>query len=333
MSDDEDDYYDDDDDYYYVDEGPVTEADDLVEHTMHSPVWQDNDPSYEMAEGWSDWEYYSDDYYDQESPTRDRQTPGNSGKIKAIGRKRRNSVSEGRQVRKRRKLVQTNNPPQPPAPIVKWKEELSRPESRVVGDYESERVALLKDWRQRFRVASWNSRSRTLTQVAGQNPDTVTAAIEHQCQRLGRPKQGSPTACSTCEPLPTRAKQSLTGSDTSGNSPTRNECPDATGNVRSYSALTRKLGTNEGNGPTDHDGQGRGANHLSGTIKLREFAANILHQAKVPGRKRKSQEDEPTPEPDSVSVQTKPLFIQSTGASLVELTKPVTRQSKRLKRG
>lgn len=308
---------------------------------MHSPVWQDNHPSYEMAEGWSDWEYYSDDYYDQESPTRDREIPGESGKVKAIGRKRRNSVSEGRKVRKRRKLVQTNNLPRPslgestesdaseacsPAPIVKWKEELARPEICVATDYESERVALLKDWRERFRVASWNSRSHTLTQEAGRNLDTVTVAIEHQCQRLGRPKQGSLAACSTCGPLPTRAKQSLTGSGISGNSPMRKECSNATGSVRNYSALTQSLGTNEGKD------QGRGANHLSGTIKLREFAANIPHQAKVPGLKRKSQEDEPTPVSDSVPVQTKPRLVKSTGASVVELKKPVTRQSKRLKR-
>lgn len=40
-------------------------ADDLAEHTLHSPLWQD-DPSEELRDYFSDWDYYSDDYFDDD---------------------------------------------------------------------------------------------------------------------------------------------------------------------------------------------------------------------------------------------------------------------------
>lgn len=40
-------------------------ADDLAEHAMHSPLWQDN-PTEELRDYFSDWEYYSDDYFDDD---------------------------------------------------------------------------------------------------------------------------------------------------------------------------------------------------------------------------------------------------------------------------
>lgn len=43
-------------------------ADDLAEHSMHSPIWQDN-PVEELRDYHSDWEYYSDDYYDDDPST------------------------------------------------------------------------------------------------------------------------------------------------------------------------------------------------------------------------------------------------------------------------
>ncbi|KAK5941942.1 hypothetical protein PMZ80_005893 [Knufia obscura] len=40
-------------------------ADDLAEHAMYSPLWQDN-PAEELRDYFSDWEYYSDDYFDDD---------------------------------------------------------------------------------------------------------------------------------------------------------------------------------------------------------------------------------------------------------------------------
>lgn len=67
MSDDE--YYDDEyadfhDMLYDADPDPDL-ADDLAEHAAHSPVYIDN-PNEEVRDYFSDWEYYSDDYFDDD---------------------------------------------------------------------------------------------------------------------------------------------------------------------------------------------------------------------------------------------------------------------------
>ena len=66
-----------DDGYYYDDEfdefndmlyDAVPDpdlADDLAEHAAYSPVWQEN-PTEELRDFFSDWEYYSDDYFDDD---------------------------------------------------------------------------------------------------------------------------------------------------------------------------------------------------------------------------------------------------------------------------
>lgn len=68
MSDDEY-YYDPDfDDFHemlYDADAEPDLADDLAEHAMHSPLWQDN-PTEELRDYFSDWEYYSDDYFDDD---------------------------------------------------------------------------------------------------------------------------------------------------------------------------------------------------------------------------------------------------------------------------
>src|SRR5262249_25766138 len=64
----DDDGDDDDDDYYYYDVDSLSSgnlADELAEHAMPSPVYQE-DARYEMMAALSDWEYYSDDYWDDD---------------------------------------------------------------------------------------------------------------------------------------------------------------------------------------------------------------------------------------------------------------------------
>ncbi|KAL8684136.1 MAG: hypothetical protein Q9224_006583, partial [Gallowayella concinna] len=64
----------DDDDLWIED--PYAEADDLAEHTMPSPVLINYDPTFDVDDGWTDWEEYSDaaadDIYDKETPKRKR---------------------------------------------------------------------------------------------------------------------------------------------------------------------------------------------------------------------------------------------------------------------
>ncbi|GAM36660.1 hypothetical protein TCE0_018r05922 [Talaromyces pinophilus] len=64
MSDDEF-IYDDDDDWYWYEEDNMGLGDELAENAVHSPIMVE-DPSLETVDTYSDWEYYSDDYYDDD---------------------------------------------------------------------------------------------------------------------------------------------------------------------------------------------------------------------------------------------------------------------------
>lgn len=140
--------------------------DDLAEHTMHSPVWQEH-PADDTAEYWSDWDYYSDDYYDQGAPKRKRQRVAGESTSEAKGEN-----AEGPQVGKRgRKLQSAEDIPElslgesldsdmedsvAAKPTVLWrsKEAHDPVETPIVAEGEGEQVALLRDWRERFEVSS-----------------------------------------------------------------------------------------------------------------------------------------------------------------------------------
>lgn len=105
MSDDE--YYDDEyadfhDMLYDADPDPDL-ADDLAEHAAHSPVYIDN-PNDDARDYFSDWEYYSDDYFDDDpvllgamskDQSEDKQTSRNTQQPTKRGRKRK--LSEARE--------------------------------------------------------------------------------------------------------------------------------------------------------------------------------------------------------------------------------------------
>ena len=317
---------------------------------MHSPVWQDNHPSYDMVEIWSDWEYYSDDYYDQESQPNGKKPSEDSDKAGLTGRKRRKGSRDELRNRKRGNLMKMTgisklslgdpigsdaSEGRSPPSVVKWREESSGPKVHLVDDCETDRVALLQDWRERFGVSPENTLGLgTLTSVL---PfpilGNLAVPIESKSKQHRRPKQESPPASSTSWHYLSRGKKPLKGSGTASDATRWNERPTANGQISTDSASTRIVGTNGGKRSTDHqDGQRTDASHSSATTKLREFAADLSHQAKVPSRKRKTQEDEPMPKPDSGSVQTKPCFVKGAGGAAVTPSPPVTRQRKRFKR-
>ncbi|KAI9832150.1 MAG: hypothetical protein M1819_004501 [Sarea resinae] len=168
MSDFEDYFDDDEDEYYYLEDGPLDLADDLAEHTMHSPVWQEADPADGFADYWSDWEYYSDDYYDNGRPA-NYQELGDGMKSEAeTGQKRKLQVPED--GRKRQKLSATKEPSKSrthetrlhesevrkevkqPASIVRWRSGGDAERGPRLDPDSGEHVALLKDWRTKFGV-------------------------------------------------------------------------------------------------------------------------------------------------------------------------------------
>lgn len=115
MSDDE--YYDDEyadfhDMLYDADPDPDL-ADDLAEHAAHSPVYIDN-PNEEARDYFSDWEYYSDDYFDddpvllgimsqdqseEKHTSRSNQHPAKRGRKRKLSEARERSHSDTKEMR------------------------------------------------------------------------------------------------------------------------------------------------------------------------------------------------------------------------------------------
>lgn len=147
MSDDE--YYDDEyadlhDMLYDADPDPDL-ADDLAEHAAHSPVYFDN-PNEEAREYFSDWEYYSDDYFDDDPVLLSDIVKGQMGEKSAT----RNSRQPAKRGRKR-KLSEARERPAPETTEMKalraciqgtvWKSRSPELEERYKGGH-SDRVAL-----------------------------------------------------------------------------------------------------------------------------------------------------------------------------------------------
>ncbi|KAI9715055.1 MAG: hypothetical protein M1812_006172 [Candelaria pacifica] len=161
------DYDFDDDELYAWDDEILDTAswkDDLAEHTMHSPVYTDIDPRWETSEYFSDWEYYSDDYYDNERSKPPKQLQG-SGKERqdSKSKRKRPMLEQGRE--KKRRLTKEDDIPamslgEPgqlptnaswPSETIIWRKTRDERKPPVLEVGEDEKVALLKDWRNRFK--------------------------------------------------------------------------------------------------------------------------------------------------------------------------------------
>lgn len=232
MSDDED-YYD-DDDYIYLDDAPYAEAvsrsyaanfffladilqDDLAEHTMHSPVHPDYDPAFDTAEVWSDWEYYSDDYYDEDSPRKRRKVDGADNEVA-----RKSGVGSDLR-RKRRKLASTSEIPELSlgdslhscldereslAPVIVWRSKTETNDIPVVSEGQEEKVALLKDWRERFKILLQTSPnfSKPNGIVRRGSQKAVAVVIERKALRKGTKGKEPATSLTQNPGIPSRSK-------------------------------------------------------------------------------------------------------------------------------
>ena len=133
---------------------------DLATHTIPSPPYIDSELDYDESPNLSDWEYDHDDYWDQDNLSKRKRN---------IARENTNKINNGPK-NKRRKLDCKEDIPGFPsegsntaAPTVIWKskhDQLLPLEAPIVRAGQGEKVALLKDWRQRFksqhnRAASW----------------------------------------------------------------------------------------------------------------------------------------------------------------------------------
>lgn len=124
---------------------------------MHSPVLVNYDPAVETASLPSDWEYYSDDYWDHDSVKRKTRK---LGKPEDAGGN--SIVTEERISRRRRKPKSTDcipglvlGEPRIAAPTVVWREKKKMPEPPIAPAMDAgnvETVSLLEDWRKRFKL-------------------------------------------------------------------------------------------------------------------------------------------------------------------------------------
>lgn len=135
---------------YDADQGPDL-ADELASHCVHSPIYA-YEPGYELLEYHSDWDYYSDDYYDDD-PTILNKIPADGSSLKAR-KKTTSTVSRG----KKRKLVEMEDIPEIDLGERKGLRDCMRGtvwatpvvERDNLYRSEDEKVALLRDWKQRF---------------------------------------------------------------------------------------------------------------------------------------------------------------------------------------
>lgn len=187
---------------------------------MQSPVWLNYDPSDETASIPSDWEYYSDDYWDEES-TKKRKRKGDAMEETAV---EGNPIEHGSE-RKRRKLQRTENVPgiilgesAVAAPTVIWKSKndvLQPFEGPIVSEGQGERVSLLKDWRERFKVPSKQKHPAPRPIELQQNGSQKAFAVVVSSQSVMHNYQDTlpPRTLFNSDGLPSRSKVSRSNTD------------------------------------------------------------------------------------------------------------------------
>ncbi|KAF7118511.1 hypothetical protein CNMCM5793_008037 [Aspergillus hiratsukae] len=154
MSDDEwqDEY--DDEDVFWIEEPDPTVADDLAEAATHDALYFD-DPSLDVEDVYSDWDYLSDDYYDDDPTVEKRR--GMMDVTKNNGYTHRQGLQQQKTLvhRLHRGGVVAESPAfktdHASFQAVVWKS--SDDEKNTVTLYEpgdGEKVALLKNWREVF---------------------------------------------------------------------------------------------------------------------------------------------------------------------------------------
>ncbi len=131
---------------------------------MHSPVLRDYDPTEDLTEFWSDWDYYSDDYYDEEPANKAEKTNSVEGQSSSLGMKRKaSSKNTGRQKRRRKgsttdvsEIIGLDDSADragrttSATPIVVWRSNENIKVEPVIYQSGGERVSLLKNWRETF---------------------------------------------------------------------------------------------------------------------------------------------------------------------------------------
>lgn len=151
---------------------------------MQSPVLVNWDPSIELEEDSTDWEYYSDDFWDEEAPKRKRRKVVKDGLEhgKGTARKKRR-VKAGESIPELSLGEPATSGDEKSAraeqPVV-WKTKGNSPKPPTVEAGMEENVSILKDWRERFKPQpSKNKKKATSNDISQQAVDEV---IEQQLE-------------------------------------------------------------------------------------------------------------------------------------------------------
>ncbi|KAK6365107.1 hypothetical protein LTS17_011585 [Exophiala oligosperma] len=130
-------------------------ADDLADHTMPSPVYQDEIAGYDMQEYFSDWDYYSDDYMDDD-PSLLKINPQDGTAPNQSTPQKPEAKAEKRGTK--RKLADRLNAPLSDEELLVrnikgtlWATPIS-PRTPPYRKEEDSKVALMKNWREIFAI-------------------------------------------------------------------------------------------------------------------------------------------------------------------------------------
>ena len=180
-----------------------------------------------MAEVWSDWEYYSDDYYDQESSKGDRKAPKGVHHVGYNSGEKRKILDDDSITRKWKKARTENIPLQAldstaengrtmtsESPWnLRWKEKDNRSGIPIFNNHQQMgKVALLKDWRERFKVSAHKDShgpSLPAEYVTQQSPDPEM--VLRSRSQTGIPKKHMLKAHLNKGPIPSKATTPSSG--------------------------------------------------------------------------------------------------------------------------
>lgn len=128
-------------------------ADDLAEHAVPSPNWQAQD--LDVGEYFSDWEYYSDAYYDGEDDDDKGRAATESGagkdkKKHVAGSGSARPIGKGGAKKDTPKRSTTSTPAQASSSIVVYRRNERTPSPPLYTPGSAPTVAILKDWRERY---------------------------------------------------------------------------------------------------------------------------------------------------------------------------------------
>ena len=201
---------------------------------MHSPIFVDEQPAWETESLPSDWEYYSDDYWDYDSPkasSKKRKRAANDTNavdgtfdIEGSIKKKRNKLDSGKSIPK----VSLGEPTLATSAVI-WKsksEIFNSSESPVISDSSGEKVALLKDWRDRFKYSpkSSSSRSKPRGPHRSNGQRALAVVIDGDSSDTYHMVMPPPTTLENSQDFPSRSNDSQ--SSIEGKSPSMNDMSD-----------------------------------------------------------------------------------------------------------